>query len=143
MSKNKNKYRPIIFLLSLFYLNFFFLSPYFHHHHSESESLQKKRETVHTHLFSDLDHSSHTEETDHHLDDKNHHSHLFQNYLVNITAPSRELESALNRVFYLTIEYSIQCNGVSSINTHFNEPFSQLQWEKCVHSATNISPPLT
>ena len=143
MSKNRNKYRPIIFLLSFFYLNFFFLSPYFHHHHPESESPQEKKETVHTHLFSDLDHNSHTEEADHHLDDENHHSHLFQNNLVNITAPSRELETALNIGFYYTVEYSIQFEEVSLINRDFKEPFSQFQWEKYVHSATNVSPPLT
>ena len=141
MSKNRKKYRRIIYLVLLFYVSFFFLTPYFHHH-SESGTSQEKSEIIHSHLFYDFNNIPYSEESYSHYDDENHHSHLFQNIFIFGIAPSRDLQSALNIDFYSTLDCSIADREISAINTTTIDCFSKLQWGKFVHSATNISPPL-
>ncbi|MCH8941899.1 MAG: hypothetical protein IIA48_05600 [Bacteroidetes bacterium] len=143
MFKNREKYRRIIYLLSFFYVSFFFLTPYFHHHHSESGTSQEKSEIIHSHLFNDFNDIPYSEESYSHYEDENHHSHLFQNIYVFSIAPSRDLQPPLNINFYSTLDYSIADKEISAINTTTIDCFSKLQWSKFVHSATNISPPLT
>lgn len=143
MFKNRVKYRRIIYLLSFFYVSFFFLTPYFHHHHSESGTSQEKNEIIHSHLFNDFNDITYSEESYSHYDYENHHSHLFQNIFIFGIAPSRDLQSALNIDLYSTLDCSIADREISAINTITIDCFSKLQWGKFVHSATNISPPLT
>jgi len=150
MYNNRKKYSPFVYLISFFYLSFFFLSPYFHQHnkdsgvsHSQSHSLSgEKNGVIHSHLSNDFTHSHHSEESDNHYDFENHNSHLYQiNYVFGITQP-KNLQHSPNIDFYSTVEYSINDNAVPLINTYPIEHFSQLQWEKYVHSAANVSPPI-
>lgn len=141
MTKKRIKYRAIIYLLSLFYVNFFFLAQYFHHHHSESETSQEKSEIIHSHLFTDFN-SPYSEESHSHYGDENHHSHLNQNNYVNSLKPSRNLHPDLDIDFYSILEYSIIDRENFTMDMPTIDGVSKLQLDKYVHSATNISPPL-
>lgn len=97
---------------------------------------------VHSHLFNDFKNSPYSEESYPHYGDENYHSHLNQNNFVYSVTPSRNLQPSLNIDFYSTLEYSIKDRGIPAINTSTIDGFHILQWDKYVHSATNVSPPL-
>lgn len=142
MSIIKIKYRPVIYIISLFYLNFFLLFPFFHSHHSESEFSNEKSTLIHSHLFSNVDKSGHPEETNHHFEDENHHIHLIQNKSIYSITPTRDFLFSLNIDFYTTSANSKIDRQLSAIATPTIQGFSKDRWIKYVHSATNVSPPL-
>ncbi|MCF6269978.1 MAG: hypothetical protein L3J41_09715 [Melioribacteraceae bacterium] len=150
MYKNRKKYRTIIYLLSLFYVNLFFLSPHVHHHHSDNEDLHshphsvsgEKSEIIHTHLFYDSDNLHSKESDNHYHNEENHSSYLFQANYVSSLKAFRDLLPSLNIDFYSIVEYSIKEREISVIDTPTISGFSKLQWNKYVQSATNLSPPL-
>ena len=140
MVKHRKKYRSIIYLLSLFYANFFFLSPFFHYHNSDTNISHGQNNIIHSHFFND---NPHTEDSDTHFEDENHHSHFSQNNYIYSSANSREIQSSVIIDFYTTLDYSKIELEISAIDKHPLVSYSKAQWEKYVHSATNISPPLS
>jgi len=141
MYNHRSKYRPIIYLISLFYVNFFFLSPFFYHHHSESENFKENSEITHLHLFGGFGGGAHSEDSDYHFEDENHHSRLVQDTCSYSTTPTRISRLILQINVYSSLVYSTVDPETFEIYKSTSEDFSQIQWDKRVHSATNVSPP--
>jgi len=140
MLQPRKKYRIIIYLLSFIYANFFFLSPFFHHHHSDPDISQEQSNIVHSHLFNE---NPHSEESDSHFEDENHHSHFSQNnYIISFTK-YRDIQPSEIIIFYSNLEYSKIDLEISALNKLPLDCFSESQWDKYVHTATNVSPPLS
>lgn len=139
MDKYRKKYRSIIYLLSLFYANFFFLSPFFHYHNSDTNISHGQSNVIHSHFFKD---NLHTEESNSHFEDENHHSHFSQNNYIYSSTISRDIQSSVIIDFYTTLDYSKIELEISAIDKYPLYHFSESQWEKYVQSATNVSPPL-
>lgn len=140
MEKYKKKYRSIIYLLSLFYANFFFLSPFIHHHHSDVDISQKQSNLSHSHFFNE---NPHSEESDSHFEDENLHSHFIQNNYIYNSNRSKDIQSSLIINFNSNLDYSKIDLEISALNKYPLDCFSESQWDKYVHSATNVSPPLS
>ena len=140
MDKYRKKYRSIIYLFSLFYANFFFLSPFFHYHNSDTNVSHGQSNVIHSHFFND---NPHTEDSDTHFEDENHHSHFSQSNYIYSSTKYRDIQSPVIIEFRTTLDYSNIELEISSIDKHPLDHDSQSQWEKYVQSATNVSPPLS
>lgn len=139
MKINKTKYRIIVLTLSLLYVNFFIFAPYFHHHHPENEIVPGESEIIYSHVFNDCC----DEAAEGHLDDNSHHSHQHGICNVNNIIPTRTFQLTVEIDFYSTFNYLIEDDDKTEFENPANDSFHLLQWELLVHSATNVSPPLS
>jgi len=142
MLYSKIKYRPVISIISLFYVNFFFLSPFFHHHNSALENLGEKNDLIHSYLFNEPGYNTHSEHSEHHFEDDNHCTDVIQNSIFFVLIKNR-IQRLVPVAKYTSIsEYLILEQDSSEKITYTYDDFSQVQLDKFVNSATNISPPL-
>ena len=142
MFNYRTKYYPVIYALLIFYGYFLSLSPYLHHHHLEREDSREHSKIVHSHLFDDFDVPLHSEDSDHHYECEHNHSGLSQDNCTFSIAPTRVSQFILQINVSSSLEYLIADPETSVIDITSIDDFSQIQWEKHVHSASNVSPPL-
>lgn len=141
MINHLKKYDFSQYAISLLYLNFFLLSPFFHHHHIEEGIAKEEKTTFHSHLLNRSLEDHHSENMNHHsLDDTNHDHVIRVNFTIGISF-SRTLQ--LNHIYdFFSIHFYFSDSSGEKITRFVNtDPLIQLQWEKCVHSASNVSPP--
>jgi hypothetical protein len=122
-------------------VKFFLISPFFHHHHEEEET-NGKSTIFHSHLFNERpDNQNSTDLFQFTIEEENHY-HLIQLNLNAFISPSRIQQLIQFYDFYSIQFYPQDISEKEIIRPVSNNLVIQLQWEKYVHLATNVSPPL-
>lgn len=142
MTTFRKKYWLFSSAISLLLVNFLLFSPFFHHHHNEVSVDQVEETVIHSHL---LNHNSDT----HNSEDKNHfsfdeanHYHFIQLNSVFSIKSSRGFKINIVCNFYTNQFYFQDSSEKDAIRCATSDPEFQFQWEKYVHRAANVSPPL-
>lgn len=140
MNPKTKTYRYLVYLLPLVYIFSFLLSPYFHHH--AEELLHNDHHKFHSHLFENS-HDDHSNEENHsHNFDESaqHHFHVVK--LSNTTTITTKRVAELFLSVTL-LEFTLS-NEKHTWNNYTLEkkPKNSLQQDRCVQTATNVSPPL-
>ncbi|MDP2362927.1 MAG: hypothetical protein Q8M94_04055, partial [Ignavibacteria bacterium] len=143
MNPKTKKYRSFIYTLTPVFLIFVLFSPFFHHHHAD-EVIAKVDETiVHSHLLNPISDNHNSEETSHSSSDRAN-QYVFVKLNTSTANNSPRLLQPSPQNHFCLIQYFFQNNfAKESIQNLAVEPITQLQWEKYVHSAANVSPPLS
>lgn len=139
MPKYNLKYRPFFILISLFYANFLFLSPLFHHHHELSEVTKA---VIHSHLINDISDDKHADKSDHHLESGRDHTNIFNSSSLTTVIPTKNLPIKFVVDFYTISIFQIENQKIESIKLPIYDFASELRMGKYVHTAANVSPPL-
>ena len=137
----KRKYKKWMFAISVVYLYFYLIFPLFHNHDLvENNSIGSIK--YHSHLVNKQhEHSDEHHEDHHSIDDFSKHQHHFVKF------NSIDSNSAKRILTYFPVKIILNSNSsVIKIESLLSVvkflPEINLQWEKCVHSAANVSPPI-
>lgn len=137
---NKTPYSKYLFsFVALTYLSFYLLSPFFHYHEEYLKSLGKDK--YHSHLFNKVSGSPQESGCHHNIEEDDVHNHpLIISAIVTNLSP--RIDSNLNEGIqhYDLIEFGFESN-IYATNYCDDFHFSKILKEKCVHSASNVSPP--
>ena len=139
MNHITKKYRSIVYLLPLVYIFSFLLSPYFHFH--AEELIHNDHHRFHSHIF-EGSHDDHSGEDahSHNLDESSDHDlHLAK---LNGSTTLLTKRGVQNYFAVITLNFSSteQPNYLKSIFE--KKPINFLLRDRCVQTATNVSPPL-
>lgn len=137
----KTTYQTISIVISLIYMNFFVLSPFFHHHHPEKELVNTQSEIIYSSVVNDCCEVDCDEFTEHHLEDCSDNSHNPEECHANNVFMTRSIQPNLKVDSDSSLNIVIKDDHETLFENPTNEDFFLLQWEKLVHSASNISPP--
>lgn len=140
MIRTINKYKLTSNILVLFYLNFYFLSPFIHEHPVEIEGQIESKNVPHSHLASIVNPTSN--DAGYVSSAATSHSHNFAFDIPIIIQPTQEFKNIFS--FYtlcLNDEYSKEIEIKFDL-MNSTRPQNQFLWERSVQFATNISPPL-
>jgi hypothetical protein len=133
------KNRIVIAAAVLSYLAFYFISPFFHFHH-EDHFPGISRE-YHSHWFNNLS----TNETDssalHAFENENNHSHANVINTFTTTYSKRILQISFSIITYAEYKDASFENSAGNTNPLLKFSINKYRWEKCVHTASNVSPP--
>ncbi|MDA3860634.1 MAG: hypothetical protein PF445_05360 [Melioribacteraceae bacterium] len=134
------KYRPLVYTISLFYLSFFLFSPFFHHHHGYAEYNQENVTKSHSNLLDNV-HDDDLFCTTHCSLGETNHNHI---QIVSTVFTSQSRTFQINHVyaFYSIQFYSPDISEIVSTRNLINNPTVLSQWEKSINTATNVSPPI-
>ncbi len=138
--KPTSLYNKIFFaFIALLYLNFYLVSPYFHYH--ENSIRGHAKENYHSHLLNKIAQKKNATECHHPLNQSNEHNHpIVINAVVTNLSPRivDTLHSTLISTIIIILEFQNE-----SDETKYTEDFhfGKILKEKCVHSASNVSPP--
>ena len=135
------KYNALQLVISILYVKFFLISPFFHHHHEE-EFANVERTIFHSHLFSQYSDNQNSNDPSQHTVEEENHYHLVPLNLTGFISPLRTQQLIQLYDFYSIQIYPQDISEKEIIKPVSNNLVIQLQWEKYVHSATNVSPPL-
>jgi len=123
----------------LFYLNFYFLSPFIHEHPIEIEGQVEMENVPHSHLESIINSN---------LNDgyvssgATSHSHNFAFDIPIIVQPTEKYDNIISSSILCRIdENSKELEIKFEIMISTNHPHAQALWERYVQFATNNSPP--
>ena len=137
MNSQSKTYR---YLLPVIYVFSFLLSPYFHHH--ADELLQNDKHKFHSHLFehSHNDHSNKDNNSHNLAESSDHHFH-FVKLNSSTTIISKRVKQNFVSVTILDLSSTTEkSNYISSVFE--KKPINFLLRDRCVQTATNVSPPL-
>jgi len=139
MSNMNNIYKAVFYLVAIFYLCFYLLSPFFHFHPDDfSKDYQEK---YHSHLFSENYSNKSDRGTYHILENETGHNHsLIINTVTTLYAPRNSINIS-RKITYFELPEPTFKNPVIYTNGFFKFLYSKHKWKKCVHSASNVSPP--
>ena len=138
---NKTLYNRLSFaLVALLYLSFYLVSPFFHYHHEDSIRDEEEVD-YHSHLLQDAVQKTNTTECHHTLDQNDEHNHpVVINALVTNLSP-RFVDTLSNTLIFCNIisfEFKTEsCKIKFTENFHFGKILK----DKCIHFASNVSPP--
>ena len=135
------KYNALQLVISILYVKFFLISPFFHHHHEE-ELANVERVIFHSHLFSQYSDDQNSNDPSQHTIEEENHYHLVPLNLTGFISPLRTQQLIQYYEFYSIQIYPQDISEKEIIKPVSSNLIIQLQWEKYVHSATNVSPPL-
>lgn len=136
---NKNINKAAFYLVALLYLSFYLLSPFFHFH--DEFDLHGEEEKYHSHLLEESLQENAQSECHHTLDKNDEHTHhLVLNAVISTVSPRfTDIPS------YTSLHYEINYLELTNATDHKNYSndfhLGKLLKEKCVHSASNVSPP--
>lgn len=133
-------YRTIVYLLPLIYFFSFLLSPYFHHHAEELS--HKDHHKFHSHLFEDSHNDHSSEKThSHNLDESTDYHFHFVKLSSSTTITTKRVEQNFVPTTFLDLSTT---NEEHNYNRRVLEkkPINFLLRDRCVQTATNVSPPL-
>jgi len=137
---NKSLYNRLSFaLVALLYLSFYLLSPFFHYH---DELLPyDKQEEYHSHLLKEAEQNKSATECHHTLAKENDHNHPLIINAVITNLPTRLI--VIQDIKFLSFDLAeLVIPDVSNkINFKVDLQFWKILKDKCVHSASNVSPP--
>lgn len=140
MNPKRKIYHYLFYLLPVVYVFSFLFSPYFHHH--AEELLHNDSHKFHSHLFEDSgdDHSS--EEThSHNLEESSQHHFHFVKLSRSTIITTKKVTETWRSVTFL--DYTILSEKPTyNYYTIEKKPKNSIQQDRCVQTATNVSPPL-
>ncbi len=139
MTKTIEKYKRVFPILVLFYLNFYFLSPFIHEHPVEIEGQLETEKVFHSHLA--IIAIPHSDDACDVTNEATSHTHTCSFSIPVIIQSSKKLKNSFSHsTLYQNYEYSKKIEDKFDILdiTRFH---NQALWEKYVHFATNNSPP--
>lgn len=126
-------------LTALLYLSFYLLSPFFHFHDEMFPG--EEQEDYHSHLLKDTVQDKNATECHHTLAQNDEHNHPIVINAVITNLPPRQIntpDSELISIIFYNLEFQTE-----SSKTNFTEDFHfwKILTDKCVHTASNVSPP--
>ena len=139
MTKTIRKYKIVFPILVLFYLNFYFLSPFIHEHPVEMEGQVEMENIPHSHLSSIV--SPNSNNAGYVSNAAASHTHNFAFSVPIIIQPSEKFDNLISsNTLCQNDDYSeeLEIKFDIMISTGLHD---QVLWEKYVHFATNNSPP--
>jgi hypothetical protein len=122
-------------------VKFFLISPFFHHHHEE-ELANVERAVFHSHLFSQNPDNQNSNDPSQHTVEEENHYHLVPLNLTVFIGPLRTQQLIQLYDFYSIQFYPQDISEKEIIRPIISDLVFQLQRDKYVQSATNVSPPL-
>ena len=127
-------------LVALLYLSFYLFSPLFHYHH-ENLGLEEEKIDYHSHLLQEITQNAKTTETNHTLDQNDGHNHsVVINTLITNLPTRLAYTPNVTLLFNKILDLELHTNSVEynySEDIHLGKTLK----DKCIHSATNVSPP--
>lgn len=135
------KYNALQLVISILYVKFFLISPFFHHHHEE-ELANVERAVFHSHLFSQNPDNQNSNDPSQHTVEEENHYHLVPLNLTVFIGPLRTQQLIQIYDFYSIQIYPQDISEKEIIRPVISDLVFQLQRDKYVQSATNVSPPL-
>ncbi|MBL1215172.1 MAG: hypothetical protein D8M61_17650 [Ignavibacteriae bacterium] len=142
MTTFRKKYRLFSSAITLLLVNFLLFSPFFHHHHNEYSVDKVEKTLIHSHLLNHNSDTHNSEDKNHSSFDKVNHYHFIKLNSVFSINPSKGFKINLVSNFYATQFYFQDSFENEASRYVTSNPESQFQWEKYVHCAANVSPPL-
>lgn len=140
MMKAIKKYSLVPPILVLFYLNFYFLSPFIHEHPIEIEGQAEMKNVPHSHLASIVIPNLNDGYVSR---DANSHSHNFAFDIPIIIQPTEQFDNIISSYTLCQMdENSEELEIKFEIMIGTTHPHAQVLWERYVQFATNNSPPL-
>lgn len=133
--------RLSIVLVALLYLSFYLFSPLFHYHHYDFE-LEAGKVDYHSHLIQDVIKQTNTTECHHQLDKNDEHNHPLVFNVLFTNLPPRFVNIVSDTFLFsniISIEFKTEAR---KINSAYDFHFGKTLKDKCVHFATNVSPPI-
>ncbi|MEW6653192.1 MAG: hypothetical protein AB1394_06955 [Bacteroidota bacterium] len=133
------KNRIIIAIAALSYLVFYFVSPFFHYH--QKDHLLGINQQYHSHLFNNslkneskkTAHLSYENQNDH------SHKHIINTLIAKCSLRLYEQSPAAIAIALCIDSASVNPSNYTNLFLKFS--FSKHKWERCVHTASDISPP--
>jgi hypothetical protein len=133
------KNRILISIAALSYLVFYLFSPFFHFHDEWIRNLDKDQ--FHFHLFAVETNNSDESNCQHIVDQHDEHNHpIVITAVVTNIAPRFENTNSNFYLFQDIKEFDLQIES-NKINFVEDFHFDKLLKNKCVHTASNVSPP--
>ncbi|MDP3446163.1 MAG: hypothetical protein Q8T08_25160 [Ignavibacteria bacterium] len=139
---NKSFLNKLSFVLvAILYLSFYLFSPLFHHH-DENSVLEEGKGDYHSHLIQDVTEQTNRTECHHQLDQNDEHNHptVFNVLVTNL--PPRSV-GIVNNILLVSniipIEFKTETRKINyASDFHVGKTLK----DKCVHFASNVSPPI-
>jgi hypothetical protein len=135
------KYNALQLVISILYVKFFLISPFFHHHYEE-EVANFESVIFHSHMFNQYSDNQNSNNPSQYTIEEENHYHLVPLNLTGFISPLRTQQLIQFYDFYSIQIYPQDISEKEIIKPVSSNLIIQLQWEKYVHSATNVSPPL-
>ncbi len=133
------KNRFVYSVISVFYLSFYLVSPFFHYHEELIRGYEK--EDYHSHLLNEIAQKKNATECHHTLDQNDEHNHPIVINAVVTNLPPRFVDTP-HSTLISTIIIRLEFQNESSETKYAGDfHFGKILKEKCVHSASNVSPP--
>jgi hypothetical protein len=143
MTKIIRKYNSVFLISAIFYLNFYFLSPFIHEHPLKTWGQTETRITLHSHLANILKlNSNELNNVDYVINPASSHTH---NYAFNtpiINQQSQNFEIIISHENIKLQDDFIEEVDKKNEIMNFARFFYKAFWERSVHFAANSSPPL-
>lgn len=138
---NRSFFNRLSFVLvALLYLSFYLFSPLFHYH-DENSVLEEGKVDYHTHLLQEVTKKTNTTECHHQLDQNDEHNHPIVINVLVTNLPPRFVDIVNNSLLFSNIfdvEFETKANKTNFASDLY---VGKTLKDKCVHSATNASPP--
>lgn len=139
---NKSFFNRVSFVfVALLYLSFYLFSPLFHYHDENSILEEGKEVDYHTHLLQEVTKKTNTTECHHQLDQNDEHNHPLVINAVITNLPSRSVDTTNSLLLFFDIVSVVIENGNVGPKYIGDFHFGKVLKEKCVHFASNVSPP--
>ncbi|MEW6507155.1 MAG: hypothetical protein AB1432_05350 [Bacteroidota bacterium] len=133
------KNRFVIAAAVLSYLVFYFISPYFHFHNDDH--FLGTSQKYHSHWFNNTSASETDGSVQHAFENENNHSHAHVINAITTTYSKRILQNQFSIITYAEYNYASIENSTDNTNPLLKFSINKYRWEKCVHTASNVSPP--
>jgi hypothetical protein len=140
MIKFAQKNKKFRYIISLLYLSFHLVSPFFHYHHEDS-ILDEGEVDYHSHLLQNVVQKTNTTECYHTVDQNDEHNHpVVLNALVTNLTPRFVDTLSSTLIICNIISFKLKtefCKAKFTEDFHFGKILK----DKCVHLSSNVSPP--
>ncbi len=123
MKINKATYQTIVFLLSLFYVNFFAFSPFSHNYHPKKELSHTQSAIIYSPLTNDCCEVDCDESNEGHLEDCSNNSHNLETCYVNNSFMTRSFQSDLKIDIDSNLRYVIHYDDKAKFKKPVQEDF--------------------
>lgn len=143
MIKITRKYNSVFLISAIFYLNFYFLSPFIHEHPLQHKNQSGTTSTLHSHLVSILElNPNDITQADHFINPASSHTHNYAFSTPIINQQSQKIEIIISYENIIIPDEFIEevDNKIEILN--FTSFFYERFLERSVHFASNSSPPL-
>lgn len=128
-------------LVALLYLSFYLFSPLFHYHDKNSV-LEERKVDYHSHLLQEVTKQTNTAECHHQLDQNDEHNHPIVINVLVTNLPPRFVDIVNNTLLFsniIAIDFETEARKINFASALY---VGKTLKDKCVHFASNASPPI-